>query len=110
MPVSRFVLVLLAFPLLSACEPTVRVEAPKDPITINLNVKIDAEVRVKLEQQAEKDIRNAPEIVITSYSIHYTKLYERSAGVACQSARSRIVDRKVCRITSYNVCYTKLLR
>jgi hypothetical protein len=53
---------LLALPLAAACEPTVRVEAPKDPITINLNVRIDAEVRVKLEEQAEEDIRNAPEI------------------------------------------------
>jgi len=47
---------------LGACHPTVRVEAPKEPITINLNVKVDAEVRVKLEQQAEKDIKNAPDI------------------------------------------------
>ena len=47
---------------LAACEPTVRVEAPREPITINLNVKIDAEVRVKLEEQAEKDIQNAPDI------------------------------------------------
>ena len=48
--------------MLAACEPTVRVEAPREPITINLNVKVDAEVRVKLEEQAEKDIENAPEI------------------------------------------------
>jgi len=46
----------------AACEPTVRVEAPKEPITINLNVKVDAEVRVKLEEQAEEDIANAPDI------------------------------------------------
>ena len=48
--------------LLAACQPTVKVEAPKEPITINLNVKIDAEVRVKLEKQAEKDIENRPDI------------------------------------------------
>ena len=48
--------------MLAACEPTVRVEAPKEPITINLNVKIDAEVRVKLEEQAKKDIESRPDI------------------------------------------------
>lgn len=48
--------------LLAACQPTVKVEAPKEPITINLNVKIDAEVRVKLEKQAEQDIENRPDI------------------------------------------------
>lgn len=53
---------LAALALLAACQPTVRVEAPQEPITINLNVRIDAEVRVKLEEQAEKDIRNAPDI------------------------------------------------
>lgn len=61
----RLLLAVLAGPailLLSACEPTVRVEAPKEPITINLNVKIDAEVRVKLEKQAEEDIKSKPDI------------------------------------------------
>ena len=53
---------LAALALLAACQPTVRVEAPQEPITINLNVRIDAEVRVKLEEQAEEDIRNAPDI------------------------------------------------
>jgi hypothetical protein len=45
-----------------ACSPTVRVEPPREPITINLNVKLDADVRVKLEEQAEKDIAKNPEI------------------------------------------------
>ncbi len=53
---------LLAFLLLAACEPTVRVQAPTEPITINLNVKVDAEVRVKLERQAEDDIRKNNDI------------------------------------------------
>jgi hypothetical protein len=51
-----------AIAMLVACEPTVRVEAPKEPITINLNVKVDAEVRVKLEKQAEEDIAKNPDI------------------------------------------------
>ena len=52
----------LACLVLAACEPTVRVEAPKEPITINLNIKLDAEVRVKLEEQAEEDIAANPDI------------------------------------------------
>lgn len=46
----------------AACQPTVKVEAPKEPITINLNVKLDADVRVKLEEQAEQDIDDNPDI------------------------------------------------
>lgn len=45
---------------LSACSPTVKVEAPKEPITINLNIKLDADVRVKLEQQAKEDVASKP--------------------------------------------------
>ena len=37
--------VLLAGWLLAACTPTVALKAPEDPITINLNVKIDHEIR-----------------------------------------------------------------
>ena len=37
-----------------SCKPTVKVEAPEKPITINMNIKIDHEIRVKLD----KDIEN----------------------------------------------------
>ena len=47
---------------LAACDPVVRVEAPREPITINLNIKLDAEVRVKLEEQAQQDIASNPDI------------------------------------------------
>ena len=51
-----------AAPMLLACTPTVRVEAPREPITINLNVRLDADVRVRLEEQAREDIRENPGI------------------------------------------------
>ena len=53
---------LTACLLLAACQPTVRVEAPKEPITINLNIKLDADVRVKLEEKADEDIAANPDI------------------------------------------------
>ena len=46
--------------LIAGCTPTVKVEAPTEPITINLNVKLDAEVRVKLEEKAQEDVANNP--------------------------------------------------
>ena len=48
--------------LILGCQPTVRVEAPKEPITINLNIKLDAEVRLKIEEQAQEDIQANPDI------------------------------------------------
>jgi|GEM_PF-444862 len=54
--------VLALAALLAACTPTVQVEAPKEPITINLNIKLDADVRVRLEEAAKKDITTNPGI------------------------------------------------
>ena len=51
-------LTVLAF--LSACTPTVKVEAPDKPIEINMNIKIQQEVRVKVENDVEAAIANDP--------------------------------------------------
>lgn len=53
---------LLVGAALAGCQPTVAVQPPKEPITINLNIKLDADVRVRLEEQAGKDIQENPEI------------------------------------------------
>ena len=45
---------------LAACTPTVKVEAPSDPITINLNIKLDADVRLRVEQKAKEDVSSKP--------------------------------------------------
>ena len=39
--------------LLGACQPKVQIEAPKEPITINLNVKIEHEIRVKVDKDLD---------------------------------------------------------
>ncbi len=41
---------------------TVKVEAPDEPIEINLNVNITQEVRVKLERDVEELIAENPDI------------------------------------------------
>jgi len=47
---------LLGILLLGACTPTVAVQAPKEPITINLNIKLDANVRLQVEEKAKQDV------------------------------------------------------
>lgn len=44
----------------AACAPTVKIEAPDKPIEINLNVKIEQEVRVKVERDLDKAIQDDP--------------------------------------------------
>ncbi len=46
----------------SACTPTVKLEAPDKPITINLNVKIEQEVRILLEPEVEDLIAENPDL------------------------------------------------
>ena len=40
----------------AGCTPTVEVAAPKEPITINLNIKLDADVRLQIEEKAKTDV------------------------------------------------------
>jgi predicted component of type VI protein secretion system len=39
--------------LVAGCSPTVKIEAPDKPIEINLNVKIEQDVRVRVEKDLE---------------------------------------------------------
>lgn len=55
---SAIALPLLAGLLLGACSPTVKVETPDKPITINLNVKIEHEIRVRIDQELEDIFSN----------------------------------------------------
>ncbi len=45
---------------LTACQPTVKVEAPDKPIVINLNIKIEQDVRVKVDKEVEDLLKKQP--------------------------------------------------
>jgi hypothetical protein len=49
-------LLVLLLPI-SGCSPVVRVEAPTEPITINLNIKLDADLRLRVEEKAKEDVK-----------------------------------------------------
>ncbi|MFI2812785.1 MULTISPECIES: YnbE family lipoprotein [Microbulbifer] len=50
----RLLPMLFAAALIAAgCTPTVAVQAPSEPITVNLNVKIEHEIRVKVDRELE---------------------------------------------------------
>ena len=36
---------------LAACTPTIQITVPNEPITINLNVRIEHEIRVRVEEE-----------------------------------------------------------
>lgn len=47
-------LTLVAAVAVVGCSPTVRVEAPSEPIEINMNVRITQEVRIELVRELEE--------------------------------------------------------
>lgn len=49
---TLLLIVLLSF--LAGCNPTVKVEAPDKPIEINLNVKIEHQIRVQVDKDLEE--------------------------------------------------------
>jgi hypothetical protein len=53
---------LLLACVLAGCRHTVAVEAPEEPITINLNVKIEHEIRVKVDRELEDLFEEEDEI------------------------------------------------
>ena len=50
---SVVLLLLPASMLVAACTPTVRVAPPEEPITINLNVRIQHDIRVRVEEELD---------------------------------------------------------
>lgn len=46
-------LLVAAATLTVGCSPTVKVQASDEPITINLNVKIEHEIRVKVDKELD---------------------------------------------------------
>lgn len=47
---------------LGACNPTVKIEAPDKPIEINLNIKIDQQVRVKVDRELDDVLAKNPDL------------------------------------------------
>jgi hypothetical protein len=44
--------------LLTGCTPKVVVEAPKEPIVINMNVKIEHEIRIRVDKDLDDMFEN----------------------------------------------------
>lgn len=51
----QLTLIVIALSLgMMGCTPTVQMEAPKEPITVNLNVKIQHEIYVKVDKDVDE--------------------------------------------------------
>ncbi|MEL4013597.1 YnbE family lipoprotein [Dryocola clanedunensis] len=48
--------------LLSGCTPRIEVAAPKEPITINMNVKIEHEIHIKVDKDVETLLKSRSDL------------------------------------------------
>jgi hypothetical protein len=55
---AKLLMISATLVALSACTPTVKVEAPDKPIEINMNINIRHEILVKVERAVEEMFEN----------------------------------------------------
>lgn len=53
--------ILFCLPL-TGCIPRIEVAAPKEPITINMNVKIEHEIKIKADKDVENLLKNRSDL------------------------------------------------
>jgi len=58
----QFIVLIGVISLIEACSPTVKVQAPDKPIEINLNIKIEQEVRIKIEKDLDDMFKEDPDL------------------------------------------------
>jgi len=57
MSLKALLMLTAGLPLLG-CVPRIEVAAPKEPITINMNVKIEHEIHIKVDKDVEALLKN----------------------------------------------------
>lgn len=62
MKITIAMLSLLATTLLTGCTPRIEVAAPKEPITINMNVKIEHEIHIKVDKDVENLLKSRSDL------------------------------------------------
>lgn len=53
---------ILASFLIVGCTPRIEVAAPKEPITINMNVKIEHEIHIKVDKDVESLLKSRSDL------------------------------------------------
>ncbi|AMG54226.1 YnbE family lipoprotein [Citrobacter amalonaticus] len=61
---KTMIAVLALFPLwfVTGCTPRIEVAAPKEPITINMNVKIEHEIHIKVDKDVESLLKSRSDL------------------------------------------------
>lgn len=58
----KTMIAMLVLFLLAGCTPRIEVAAPKEPITINMNVKIEHEIHIKVDKDVESLLKSRSDL------------------------------------------------
>ncbi len=58
MKYAHSLVMMLGIATLTGCSPVIKLQAPDKPITINLNVKVDHEIQLKVANDVNKVFNN----------------------------------------------------
>ena len=58
----KTMIAMLALFLLAGCTPRIEVAAPKEPITINMNVKSEHEIHIKVDKDVESLLKSRSDL------------------------------------------------
>ena len=64
--------------MLTGCTPRIEVAAPKEPITINMNVKIEHEIHIKVDKDVETLLKSRSDLF---WGCHEKTTRNRPSGV-----------------------------
>ncbi|HAT8011598.1 YnbE family lipoprotein [Citrobacter rodentium NBRC 105723 = DSM 16636] len=62
MKITTVLLGMLPLWLITGCTPRIEVAAPKEPITINMNVKIEHEIHIKVDKDVENLLKSRSDL------------------------------------------------
>ncbi|PXZ02926.1 YnbE family lipoprotein [Gilliamella apicola] len=57
--IRQVIAIIILGSALIGCSPTVKVQTPSEPININLNVKIDHEINIKVDKALDNIINKS---------------------------------------------------
>lgn len=57
--IRQVIAIMILGSALMGCSPTVKVQTPSEPININLNVKIDHEINIKVDKALDNIINKS---------------------------------------------------
>jgi hypothetical protein len=55
---NRLIMLIFTLVLISCAAPTVKIAPSDKPIVINLNIKIDHNIKIKMDKEVEKLVAN----------------------------------------------------